>query len=134
MILLDIDTSDPKKPYIFNSIVDCPLGSNSKFLIRYDDVSGFYIMLGTEQNPAVTPKRTVLSIAVSKNLTDWTVVHRIYDYRHEDPLKIGFQYPDFRIDGDDLLLATRVGFNESDDHHNSNCITFERIENFRDYL
>ncbi len=134
MILLDIDTSDPKKPYIFNSIVDCPLGSNSKFLIRYDDVSGFYIMLGTEQNPAVTPKRTVLSIAVSKNLTDWTVVHRIYDYRHEDPLKIGFQYPDFRIDGDDLLLATRVGFNESDDHHNSNCITFERIKNFRDYL
>ncbi|MBQ9083178.1 MAG: hypothetical protein IJY28_06745, partial [Clostridia bacterium] len=134
MLLLDVDTTRPEAPYRFNAVVDCPLGSNSKFCVNYDEASGLYIMLGTEQVPEHMPKRTVLSMAVSADLFHWRVVHRIYDFRTCDPGQCGFQYPDWIFDGNDILLLTRVGYNMSDTHHNSNCITFERIRNFRQYL
>lgn len=134
MLLLDVDTARLDAPYRFNAVVDCPLGSNSKFCVNYDAQTGYYVMLGTEQVPEKMPGRTVLSMAVSKDLHDWRVVHRIYDFHDRDPKQCGFQYPDWLFDGEDLLLVTRVGYNMSDTFHNSNCITFERIRNFRQYF
>lgn len=134
MLILDVDTSDPDSPFIFNSIIDFTLGSNSKFFVDRDEQTGKYILIGTEQVPDVAPKRTVLSMAVSDDLYNWKIVKRIYDFRKMDPRKAGFQYPDWEFDGDDILLVTRVGFNGGDTHHNSNCITFERIKNFRQYF
>lgn len=134
MLILDVDTTDPDSPYKFNSIVDCVLGSNSKFYVDRDKATGKYVLIGNEQVPDVAPKRTVLSMAVSDDLKNWEIVHRIYDFRHMDPRAAGFQYPDWEFDGDDILLTTRVGFNGGDTHHNSNCITFERIKNFRQYF
>lgn len=134
MLMLDVDTSHPGNAYTFNAVADCPLGSNSKFCVNYDSVICYYVMLGTEQVPEQMPKRTVLSMAVSHDLRTWRVVHRIYDFRDHDPRACGFQYPDWAFDGDDILLVTRVGYNMSDTHHNSNCITFKRIKNFRQYF
>lgn len=134
MLVLDIDTTNPDSPYKFDAIVDFVLGSNSKFYVDRDEKTGKYILIGTEQIPDVAPKRTVLSMAISDDLKDWKIVKRIYDYREMDPRKAGFQYPDWEFDGDDILLVTRVGFNGGDTHHNSNCITFERIKNFRQYF
>ena len=90
-------------------------------------------MIGTEQS-AQTPGRTVLSMAVSEDFYTWRVVKRILDYRHSDPSRIGFQYPDWIFDGDDILLLVRTAFGPSANFHDANYQTFLRIENFRQYL
>lgn len=91
-------------------------------------------MIGTEQTLGKPLGRTVISMAVSDDLRDWKVVKRIYDYSDMDPAKVGLQYPDWVFDGDDILMLLRIGFNQADTHHNSNCISFTRICNFRQYI
>lgn len=132
-VVLRGDNDDPEAPLVLDRIVDCPLGSNSKFQLYRDPVTGKYIMIGTEQS-AQTPGRTVLSMAVSEDFYTWRVVKRILDYRHSDPSRIGFQYPDWIFDGDDILLLVRTAFGPSANFHDANYQTFLRIENFRQYL
>ena len=134
VIIFDLDPSDSTKPYTFNSIADCPLGSNSKFCVKYDSVSNKYIMIGTEQSLTESYGRTIISIGVSEDLHTWKVVKRLYDYHHMDSQKVGLQYPDWDFDGDDIVMLLRIGFNQADTHHNSNCITFSRIHNFRSFF
>ena len=134
VLVFDVDSSAPEAPYVFNSISDCALGSNSKFCVKFDPTSGRYIMIGTEQSLNESWGRTVISLAVSDDLHEWRVVKRLYDYHQMDPSKVGLQYPDWDFDGDDIVLLLRLGFNQSDTHHNSNCIAFSRIKNFRSLL
>lgn len=133
-IVLDIDPSTPDKPYTFNSIPDCPVGSNSKFCVKYDPESKMYIMIGTEQSLEQAWHRTVISMAVSKDLHKWKVVKRLFDYHQMDRAMVGLQYPDWDYDGDDIVMLLRLGFNQADSHHNSNCISFTRIRNFRSII
>ncbi len=130
-LLLYADKDDPEAPLSFGAIVENPLGSNSKFYIQRDPVTGKYYEIGTEQDDA-SQMRTRLSMAVSENLTDWKVIANIYDIRHLDKSKNGLQYPDWIIDGDDILLLTRTALNGAANFHDSNCATFKRIRNFRD--
>ena len=132
-VVLRGDNSDPEAPLKLDRIVDCPLGSNSKFQLYQDPITKQYIMIGTEQSDA-TPGRTVLSMAVSKDFYTWKVVKRILDYRTADPKRIGFQYPDWIFDNDDILLLVRTAFGPSANFHDANYQTFMRIENFRQYL
>ena len=57
---------DPEAKLELDRIVDCPLGSNSKFQLYQDPVTKKYIMIGTEQAED-KPNRTVLSMAVSED-------------------------------------------------------------------
>lgn len=132
-VVLRGDNADPEAPLTLDRIVDCPLGSNSKFQMAQDPVTKQYILIGNEQSDA-TPCRTVLSMAVSKDFYTWKIVKRILDYRTADPTRIGFQYPDWIIDGDDLLLLVRTAFGPSASFHDANYQTFMRLENFRQYL
>lgn len=132
-LLMRADKRNPEAPLEFEAIVDCPLGSNSKFYTRFDAVSGKYIMIGTEQTDSAQ-KRTRLSMAVSDDLYKWTLVHTIFDIRELDPNKNGLQYPDWIFDGEDILLLTRTALNNAANFHDSNCATFKRIANFRAYL
>ncbi len=132
-VVLSGDNADPEAPLKLDRIVDCPIGSNSKFQLARDPVTGKYIMIGNEQNDEM-PGRTVLSMAVSDDFYTWSVVKRILDYRHADPDKVGFQYPDWIFDGDDILLLVRIGFNRPRNFHDANYQCFMRIENFRQYL
>ena len=134
VLVLDVDTADRSAKYSFNAISDCPLGSNSKFCVKRDPVSGKYIMIGTEQTLGKPLGRTVISLAVSDDLHDWRVTRRLFDYSSMDPDRVGLQYPDWVFDGDDILMLLRIGFNQSDTHHNSNCIGFSRLKDFRRYL
>ncbi|MBQ9544037.1 MAG: exo-alpha-sialidase, partial [Clostridia bacterium] len=134
VIVFDVDPADPAAPYKFNSISDCALGSNSKFCVKFDPVTGYYIMIGTEQSLEESWGRTVISLAVSKDLRSWRVAKRLFDYHTMDPAKVGLQYPDWDLDGEDIVMLLRLGFNQSDTHHNSNCIAFSRIKNFRSLL
>ena len=78
-------------------------------------------------------QRNVLSLAASKDLKHFYIVYRILDFREEDPAAIGFQYVSFLIDGNDILLLCRSAFNQAHNMHDSNYITFHRVENFRKY-
>lgn len=132
-VVLKGNNADPEAPLTLDRIVDCPVGSNSKFQLYRDPVSQKYIMIGTEQSED-TPGRTVLSMAVSEDFYSWRVVKRILDYRTADPKHVGFQYPDWIFDGDDILLLVRTAFGRSYNFHDANYQTFHRIRNFRQYL
>ena len=91
-VVLKGNNADPEAPLTLDRIVDCPVGSNSKFQLYRDPVSQKYIMIGTEQSED-TPGRTVLSMAVSEDFYTWRVAKRILDYRTADPKHIGFNIP-----------------------------------------
>ena len=71
---------------------------------------------------------------VSDDCIHWSVLKDIYDYRHMDPMRVGFQYVDFEFEGDDIIFICRTGLNEPDNYHNTNYQTFDRIQNFRQIL
>jgi hypothetical protein len=121
------------------SIIPFP-GGNSKFNIRYDEISGKYLALVSRNTDDRNWfQRNVLSLLVSEDLVHWEPVGNLLtdptvmnDYvgttRH------GFQYVDFITDGDDLLLAVREAMGASDCFHNANYLTFYRVDGFRQYL
>ena len=132
----------PEDRQVFEAVVDCPVGANSKFEVQRDPVTGKYIAIGTEQLPEITradgsflsQQRLLLSMAVSDDLRSWKIVHRLFDYRGEDPEKVGFQYPSWLFSGDDIYVQTRLAFNGADTYHNGNCEIFSVVRNFRQYL
>jgi hypothetical protein len=69
----------------------------------------------------------------SIDLRIWTP-HYVALY-HEDVASNGFQYLDWAFEGDDLIVVARRAFDDgiggADNQHNSNYLTFHRIEQFR---
>ena len=132
-VVLKGNNEDPEAPLELDRIVDMPIGSNAKFQMAYDEVSGKYIALGNERSEDI-PGRTVMSMAVSDDFYHWRIAKRILDYRHADPNYVAFQYPDWICDGDDLLFLSRTAYGRSFNYHDSNYITLHRLTNFRQYL
>jgi hypothetical protein len=54
---------------------------------------------------------------------------------HPDRVKHAFQYPDWVIEGDDMLVASRTAFDDGEGGahraHDANYLTFHRFKNFR---
>ena len=124
---------DPEAPLTLDRIVDCPVGSNSKFQLYQDPVTGKYIAIGTEQNETVHD-RTIISMCVSEDFYTWRVAKRLFDYSGSDSGHVAMQYPDWIFDGDDILLLSRSAFGRTYNFHDANYSTFHRIRNFRQYL
>jgi len=120
--------------------IDFP-GGCKKFTIRYDAVSGRYWSLTNfipEEYKGENPERirNTLALISSKDLRNWEVNKIVL--QHPDVTYVGFQYADWRFDGDDLITLVRTAFPEPDgtnahNCHDSNYIIFYRIENFRDF-
>ena len=122
-------------------------GAGKKFTIRYDEKEQKYYSL-TNWVPETYrfvryPKsafynvnsliRNTLVLIESKNLRDWkikSVILQGTDVEHQ-----AFQYVHFDIEGDDIVFLSRTawfdGVSEAKNMHDSNFITFHRIENFR---
>ena len=66
-----------------------------------------------------------------KDLKKWDLVCDLLDYSHCDPDKVGFQYVDFEMEGDDILWLCRTALNDAHNFHDANYSTFHRIQNFR---
>ena len=116
-------------------IVDCPIGSNAKFQLRRDPETGIYMAIGCEVvNPLTPRQRTVLSLCISRDFETWKVACRLLDRRQDDPQQTGFQYVDWQFDGEDLVMVCRTAVNGAHNYHDSNCITFHRIRQFRQLL
>jgi len=120
--------------------IDFP-GGCKKFTIRHDAVSGRYWSLTNfipEEYKGENPERirNTLALISSKDLRNWEVNKIVL--QHPDVTYVGFQYADWRFDGDDLITLVRTAFPEPDgtnahNCHDSNYIIFYRVENFRDF-
>jgi hypothetical protein len=120
-------------------------GADKKFAAAYDPVSRrFYVL----SNPVLSAHfdhhepwnliRNTAALVSSEDLVHWDVI-RLFLYSPNVGFE-AFQYFNFDMDGDDLIIASRTAFDISGEPgiarrpprgHDSNLITFHRIENFR---
>lgn len=135
--------SDDAKTVSFNpehDFIRFP-GGCKRFVIRYDESTDRYWSL-TNWIPEefeghnVERTRNTLALVSSSDLRDWTV-HKVV-LQDDNIHKSGFQYVDWQFERGDLIFLSRTSFfdgeNYADNQHNSNFITFHRIENFRKHL
>ena len=115
-------------------------GGEKKFGVRFDPVSGKYYMLSNPILPADTGSsiardliRNTAAVFSSTDLRNWKL-EKIFLYTANINYE-GFQYFNFEFDGNDIVLASRTGFdvggNRPPRGHDSNLLTFHRIPNFR---
>ncbi len=111
-----------------------------KFCVRRCPESGIYLAMGNDNtNPEWLSQRNVLSLLWSKDLVDWKLALTLV--KDDSPIpwerslrETGFQYPDFRVDGEDLVYLVRTAYDGSAWFHDANQITFHRLEGFRKLL
>ena len=117
--------------------IDFP-GGMTKFTIRRDAVTGLYITLSNPNTNLSLGayQRNRLSLCVSKDLRHWQEkVVLIEDDSKLDEMQsrqlTGFQYVDWQFDGDDIIYLVRTSYNGANNFHDSNRITFHKLNNFR---
>ena len=104
----------------------------SKFDVRYDAVTDEYWAL-TNYTPIEGNIRTGMTLFSSTDLKSWKqerVVIQASSVNFH-----GFQYPSMQFDGDDLVFVSRTAYEnkygQAQRWHDSNMLTFHRVENFR---
>ncbi len=112
----------------------------NRFCVRYDEVSQKYITLtcvytANEHDRA----RRTLAIQVSDDMINWQVVdYVLVDREMVNPTYAtwfhGFQYVDFDIEGNDIIMAVRESVGDANCYHDGTYITFYRMENFRNII
>lgn len=126
-----VNTEDHEAPLTYERCMPFP-GNYSKFMIKYDEVSQKYYSIATRvYDRRYASDRNLLSLVCSDDLREWRVICDLHDYRHEDRQKVGFQYVDFEMEGDDLIYLCRTAINNANNFHDANYSTFHRIEKFR---
>lgn len=128
-----VQTDDPEAPLLYDHAISLP-GNNSKFTIRYDETSGYYYsIISRISGPEHAYDRNLLSLMKSRDGETWTLALDLLDHRDMDPKKIGFQYVDFLIEGNDLLWLCRTAWGEPHNFHDANYSVFHRLTDFRKY-
>lgn len=126
-----VDDENPENPLVFDHAIKFP-GNHAKFTIQYDDVSkNYYSIICRITDINVLSDRRLISLMKSPDCENWEVVCDIIDKRNENPLEVGFQYPDFFIEGDDIYMLCRSAMNNARNFHDANYSTFHKIKNFR---
>lgn len=118
-------------------------GSQSKFTIRHDPVSGRYWSLVqkitnpyTAYHPDYDPgaQRNVLLLISSADLREWTEHYKVLRWNDGLPIsrkeRVGFQYVDWQFDGEDIVAVSRTAWNGRN-FHDANYMTFHRVAGFR---
>ena len=112
-------------------------GGHTKFTIRRDPVDGGYLTVSNGNlDPRAPTNRSVLSLYRSRDLRHWQWAGMLLQHDADMPREtafdqIGFQYADWQIDGEDLILLVRTAADGAHNFHDSNQITFHRIRRFR---
>lgn len=131
IVAYKVDTDNPENPMKYSHCIDFP-ANHSKFQIEYDPVSKKFYSVATRILSSEQPfARNLLSLLISDDCEHWEVKADLLDFRNEDPQKIGFQYVDFMIDGDDLIYLCRTAINGAHNFHDANYSTFHRVRGFR---
>lgn len=114
-------------------------GASKKLMIRWDEPSQAYWALSNPPMPSRIAKqqpgaRNTLALFKSSDLRTWTM--RCVLLHHPDREKHAFQYPDWIIEDNDLLVASRTAYDDGQGGahraHDANYLTFHRFPNFRE--
>ena len=128
-----VDAGHPDRPMRFLRTVEFP-GNLSKFHILRSPSDGRYYALSNRVTTKTLNQRNILTLSASDDLVNWEVRRDILNYADncfpEEEDKVGFQYPSFIFDGDDILAVSRTAVNGAENFHNANFITFHRIRNY----
>ena len=104
----------------------------SKFMIKYDDVSGkYYSIVCRLYEGGSDSARNLQTLMSSYDLKEWRDECVLYDLRDINRNLVGLQYVDFEFDGEDIIYLCRTAINGAHSFHDSNYSTFHRIKNFR---
>ena len=120
-LLMQANIKQPEAALSSPSILEFPVGHTKFELSKHSD--GLYYLLG---NPF--PGRNVLSLYTSKDLINWTKQKDIINHSECSINEVGFQYPAYCFDKENLLILSRTAWNHAHNFHDSNYITFHRIE------
>lgn len=115
------DCESPDAPLEFEGICKFPM-AHTKFEIRRH-VSGWYYSVGNTY-----PARTRAAIYKSKDLKNWEFVYEVANYNNLNASEVGFQYPSFIFDGDEMLITIRTAFNLAHNFHDANYTLFFRVK------
>ncbi len=127
-LITKIDTKNPHNAMSpLGETTKFPLGAVSKFSIKRDAKTGCYIAFGNDRWYG----RHRLVMAVSKDLDNWEMV---YEIANGDGTENYYSYPDWIFSGEDVYLLARSAHNGAVNGHDTNCITFHKIKNFRQYF
>lgn len=132
-LIMKPNTTDPDAPEEFYKVIEFP-GNHAKFEIYRDEVSGKYVSIVCYLCEEHQSGRNWLALIYSDDLEHWKKALDIFDCRDSDENKIGFQYVDFFIEGEDILMLSRTAFNGAANYHDANYSVFHRIAGFRRYL
>ena len=135
-------TSPTNLTFDESDVVDF-LGAKDKFCVRYDPASDKYWALANTAAAAeygggetIWSRRSRLVLQSSDDLDEWQIEYIVA--QAPDSRFSGYQYPYFVFDGDDIIAAVRTAAEYEDGMakraHDANFLTFNRIENFRQYL
>ncbi|MFI4912209.1 MAG: LamG-like jellyroll fold domain-containing protein [Sedimentisphaeraceae bacterium JB056] len=119
--------------------IDMP-GGMHKFDIHRDPVTGLYLTLNNNNTDLSRPaQRNTLSLVGSEDLRNWyhirTVIQDNSAYNWYDSMvNVGFQYVVWEPDGDDIIFMSRTGYDGAINYHDSNRMTFHRLENYLDFV
>ncbi|MCC6682484.1 MAG: hypothetical protein IT445_16410 [Phycisphaeraceae bacterium] len=114
-------------------------GGAKKFTIRYDAQSDLYwsltnLVLPDYDSYDAAGIRNTAALVSSPDLINWEIERIVL--HHPDRSKHAFQYPDWVVDGDDMIAAIRTAYDDglggANSAHNANLLTFHRFEDFRD--
>ena len=67
-------------------------------------------------------------------IVDYVLVSRDLENAYVEQFYHAFQYADFVIDGDDIVLVVREAADYTSTYHDGNYTTMYTIKNFRDML
>lgn len=132
-LIMKPNTTDPDAPEEFYKVIEFP-GNHAKFEIYRDEVSGKYVSIVCYLCEKHQSGRNWLALICSDDLEHWKKALDIFDCRDSDENKIGFQYVDFFIEGEDIFMLSRTAFNGAANYHDANYSVFHKIEDFRRYL
>ena len=127
----EADASEPEKMLSYSRIM--PFHANfSKFMIKYDTVSGkYYSIVCRLYDGCADSARNYQTLMSSRDLKEWRDECVLYDLRAFNRNLVGLQYVDFEFDGEDIIYLCRTAINGAHSFHDSNYSTFHRIKNFR---
>lgn len=130
VLAYEVNTQNPDAMLEYSHCIAFP-ANLSKFMIKYDVVSKKYYSIASRLHETINTCRNLLSLMASDDLENWYVIADLLDYSNQDPEKIGFQYVDFVMEGEDIIFLCRTAMNNAHNFHDSNYSTFHRIQNFR---
>ncbi len=110
--------------------------AQSKFSVRYDESTGYYISIVSMPTEHASHQRNVLAMAVSQDLVNWTVVDTLLVDRQMLQFNVSrhkhsYQYADFAFVGDALIFTIRESSGDNvNKWHDGTYITVYTVANY----